>query len=177
MAVAAVSELVRRGHHVRLVIAGDGPQRKRLSWQAQGLPVTFLGHVRGADQVAGLLATADVVLAPGPVETFGLAALEALASGTPVVANASSALSELLEDGAGLLAEGTADAFADAVQEILRRPAADRRVVAPRRGEQYDWAATVSGFLEVHRLRSTPASVGGGSRPAASATAPALPGA
>ena len=75
------------------MVAGDGPLRPRLERRAAraGLPVTFAGFLSGRADLAALLASADVALAPGPAETFGLAALEALACGTPVVVSAESA--------------------------------------------------------------------------------------
>ncbi len=151
LAVEAVAELARRGREVRLVVAGDGPMAAGLRRQAAGLPVTFFGHIDTED-VARLLATADVVLAPGPVETFGLAALEALASGTPVVANEASALREVLGVAAGLTAPGTPSGFADAVQVLLGRPETERRAGARHRAEGYRWDATVAGFLAAHGL-------------------------
>jgi len=51
--------------------------------------------VANRESLAKLLAAADVVIAPGPAETFGLSALEALASGTPVVVSSRSALPEV----------------------------------------------------------------------------------
>ena len=96
VAVAALAELLDRWPRARLVVAGSGPLAPRLATLAAGLPVTFLGFVADRRELAALLATADVVLAPGPVETFGLAALEALASGTPVVVARTGALPELL---------------------------------------------------------------------------------
>lgn len=153
LAVAAVAELTTRGVAVRLAIAGDGPMRGALARQGAGLPVRLLGYVPQRDQVARLLASADVVLAPGPVETFGLAALEALACGTPVVASSHSALGEVLgPDGA--LGDGTPTGFADALQDVLARPEGDRRQSARRRAEQFPWSTTVAGFLDVHRLRA-----------------------
>ncbi len=77
-AVGALAELHRRGVPAVLVIAGDGPQRRWLQARAARLPVTFLGHITDRGLLASLLATADVVIAPGPAETFGLSALEAL---------------------------------------------------------------------------------------------------
>ena len=154
LALDTVAELARRGHRVRLVVAGDGPMRTHLEQHASALPVAFLGFVRDRDRMAALLACADVVLAPGPVETFGLAALEALASGTPVVANALSALREVLgqDAGAGEAVGGTPRCFADAVERVLHQPSRAR--TARRRAEQFPWAATVAGFLDVHRLGS-----------------------
>ena len=152
LAVDAVAALVARGVRVRLVVAGDGPMRAALRRRSAGLPVSWLGHVAARDRLAELLASADVVLAPGPVETFGLAALEALASGTPVVARASSALPEVLGQGAGLAVDGTPAAVADAVGALLARPGA--RAAARARAERYPWSATVEGFLAVHRLHA-----------------------
>jgi hypothetical protein len=75
-----VAELHESGHRARLIIAGDGPCRAALQRRAGALPITFLGFVHGRSEVAKLLATSDVSLTLGPHETFGLAALEALAS-------------------------------------------------------------------------------------------------
>ncbi len=152
LALAAVAELVRRGRRVRLVVAGDGPLRATLRRQAAGLPVRFVGFVATRPELARLLATADVFVAPGPVETFGLAALEAMASGTPVVANSRSALPEVL-GAAGLAARhGTGRRIADAVEELLDRRAEQRRWAARTHAERYPWSRTVSGFLDAHRL-------------------------
>ncbi|MYR56758.1 glycosyltransferase, partial [Streptomyces sp. SID625] len=97
-ALDTLQALRRRGERAVLVIAGDGPLRGRLEHRARarGLPVVLLGHVGDRELLSALQASADVCLAPGPAETFGLAALEALACGTPVVASASSALSEVI---------------------------------------------------------------------------------
>ncbi|WP_420713531.1 glycosyltransferase, partial [Streptomyces sp. MBT28] len=127
-ALDALAALRRRGARPVLVVAGDGPLRARLEQRAreQGLPVTFLGHVADRGLLAALQASADVCLAPGPAETFGLAALEAMACGTPVVASASSALPEVIGS-AGAVAADHGEAFADAVARLLERGERDRR--------------------------------------------------
>lgn len=151
LAVETVRELCRRGLQVRLVVAGDGPMRGQLEQLAQGLPVEWRGHVSDRRELASLMAEADVVLAPGPVETFGLAALEALACGTPVVVNRHSALPEVVGD-AGRSAASSGFVFADAVQELLTLDEPVRRHAARRRAEQFTWDTTVRGFLDVHQL-------------------------
>jgi alpha-1,6-mannosyltransferase len=151
LAVGAAAELARRGHRVHLAVAGDGPLRQAL--QARGGPVEWLGFVRGREQVSALLGGADVVLAPGPVETFGLAALEALACGTPVVANVHSALPEVLGD-AGPGVGQHAAVFADAVEALLADDRDGLRAAARRRAERFPWSATVEGFLTAHGLRT-----------------------
>ena len=69
------------------MVVGDGPAGAALRRRAQGLPVTFTGHLANRRRMSHLLAAADVALATCPCESFGLAALEALACGTPVVAS------------------------------------------------------------------------------------------
>ena len=147
-----------------LAVAGGGPLRATLQAEAaaRGLPVRFLGHVGDRDELAALLATADVAIAPGPVETFGLAALEALASGTPVVASAESALPEVL-GAAGLAAKGEGPAYATAIRTLMSRPEDERRKAARQQAERYPWSAAVAGFLQAHDVVSTtdPATVRG----------------
>ncbi|MFE0180415.1 glycosyltransferase [Streptomyces olivaceus] len=147
----ALAALRRRGGRAALVVAGDGPLRPRLEQRAreQALPVTFLGHLADPGALGALQASADVCLAPGPAETFGLAALEAMASGTPVVASASSALSEVIGS-AGAVAADHGEAFADAVELVLARGEADRRGAARARAECFGWDTAVEAFLGAH---------------------------
>jgi len=150
--IEAVAALRASGVPAVLVVAGDGPLRDRLARRAEGLPVVFTGFLHDRPALAALLATADVVLAPGPVETFGLAALEALACGTPVVVSASSALPEVVGD-AGIAVVG--EDFAAGVAGVLRWPVAARRAVARRRAQEFGWPAAVRGFLAAHGLPLT----------------------
>ena len=138
-----------------LVVAGDGPQRRSLQAQARGLPVRFLRHISDRAVLARLLATADVVIAPGPVETFGLSALEALASGTPAVVSSRSALPAIVGP-AGLATEDDDASCADAVQRLLERDVTERRRLARQQAERYGWPAAVRGFLDAHGLVPEP---------------------
>ncbi len=151
LAVGAVRELVRRGHVVRMLVAGDGALRSSLEKESRDLPIHWLGFVQDRSELAALLAAADVAIAPGPVETFGLAALEALACGTPVVVNRHSALPSVVGD-AGRTSPSSGWVFADAVEELLQRDELARRHAARTRAETFSWDATVQGFLGVHRL-------------------------
>ncbi|HCS56426.1 MAG TPA: alpha-(1-2)-phosphatidylinositol mannosyltransferase [Gordonia polyisoprenivorans] len=150
--IAAVARLDRAGIPAHLVVAGDGPMRTALQHSARGrgLPVTFLGHVPDRGQVAALLASTDVSLAPGPHETFCLAALESLASGTPVVASRSSAVNELVDDTCGAVAENTGAAFASAIERVLTVPRAQRERAARQRAAAFAWPESVRRMLAVH---------------------------
>ncbi len=151
MALDALAVLRSRGVDAVLVVAGDGPLRRPLERRARELrlPVDFVGHLREREAVAGLQAAADVCLAPGPAETFGLSALEALACGTPVVVSASSALPEVV-GAAGVAARDTPEAFAAAVQAVLSRPEPVRRAAARTRAELFSWDRAVAAFLTAH---------------------------
>lgn len=129
LAIDTVAALRRRGIDAQLTVFGTGPLLASLRVAAAGLPVEFAGFTSDRATFAWALATADVVLAPGPAETFGLSALEALAAGTPVVAASGAAVDELLQGAHGSAGEGAAwsgDAFAAAVVRVVARPAAPR---------------------------------------------------
>ena len=151
--LAALAALRQSGVRAVLVVAGAGPLRHSLQEEAaeRGLPVRFLGHLTDPRELAALLATVDVAIAPGPVETFGLAALEALASGTPVVVSSESALPEVIGD-AGLAADGDGPDYAEAIREIMAGPEDVRRAAARRQAEKFPWSASVAGFLAAHEV-------------------------
>lgn len=145
--IDTLAALCDTGVDARLVVVGEGPLRARLERQAGHLPIEFTGFVANRRAVAGLLATADVALAPGPHETFGLAALESLACGTPAVVSRTSALSEIVTADSGALADNDPSAMADAVRDIVNRPERQRRVGARHRAEMFTWQRAAAGML------------------------------
>ncbi len=145
--IDALAALRDSGVDARLVVAGDGPMRARLQRQAARLPVDFTGFIDSRNAVATLLASADVALAPGPHETFGLAALEALACGTPAVVSRTSALSEILTTDSGACADNDPHAIAAAVAGVIDRPEQQRRYCARRRAETFTWPRSAAGML------------------------------
>jgi N-acetyl-alpha-D-glucosaminyl L-malate synthase BshA len=106
-----------------LVMVGDGPDRLDAEQEARTLGVDrhvhFLGKI---EQVAPLLACADLFLLPSQTESFGLSALEALASGAPVIGARVGGLPEVVRDGeTGILcAVGDVEGMAGAAIELLR---------------------------------------------------------
>ncbi len=93
---------VERTTGARLVIAGAGPMEAIYRKHPYASRVCFLPFQQDRAAMADLLAALDVYVAPGPLETFGLAALEALASGTPVLTVNSGAVAEqIVASGAG----------------------------------------------------------------------------
>jgi N-acetyl-alpha-D-glucosaminyl L-malate synthase BshA len=106
----------------RMVFVGDGPDRPRAAQRAAELgvqdQVVFLGKHQSVDE---LLACADLFLLPSETESFGLAALEAMACGAPVIASRAGGLPEVIDDGeTGILCDvGATDAMAEAGVRLL----------------------------------------------------------
>jgi glycosyltransferase involved in cell wall biosynthesis len=117
---------------VPLVVAGDGPLAASLRVVAPP-GVRFAGRV-GDEELTRLRARAGVAVVPSrSAETMGLAALEAMAAGVPVVASAVGALPELLGDPDALAPPGDATRLADAILARHRDAGAGERGLARAR--------------------------------------------
>lgn len=156
IAVRAVAELRRRGTDVELLVAGDGPMRRAMTNAGATSAVRMLGHISDRAHLAALVADADAVISPGRRETFGLAALEALASGTPIVAVDEGALPELLVPGAGTTCRLDPNAFADGLALILGGDRDVQRVIARARAEEYQWSRSGQTLLDRYRSLVAP---------------------
>lgn len=161
LAIDVVRTLRSQGLDVELTVVGDGPLRETLRRRAWDLPVRFAGH-QPTLEVATELADADVCLAPCPAEAFGLAALEALACGTPIAAARTGALPELLgipagtsqATPAGATASPTPQALAFAVRRLLWVPEETRRHAARAAADERGWPAATAAML-AHHERAT----------------------
>lgn len=156
LAVATAAELHRRGVPVVMDVYGEGPHRDELEEIAGDAAVRFHGHVAGRGQLARRIAAADVALSVCPGETFGLAVLEALACGTPVVTASTGGASELVDAASGAWGEPDPQSLADAVLEVVARPEPARRAAARARAEQFPWSASVASMLALHEQLTSP---------------------
>jgi len=122
----------------RLILAGDGPDAPVAREMAQQLgildQITFVGVV---DRVAPLLARADLLLLPSSTESFGLVALEAIASGVPVIASDVGGIPEVIEHGkTGYLAPvGDVAAMSEYAIRLLQDEAQHARFSADARAQ------------------------------------------
>jgi glycosyltransferase involved in cell wall biosynthesis len=137
---------------MRATIVGDGPARGQMerfvARHGMGGWVSLPGRYT-REQIAKVLESADVFVAPAPRESFGIAALEARAAGVPVVARAQSGVADFVADGTeGLLGRTLGD-LARAVarlcvdRELRESIAAHNRVTPPAAGS---WPAVLEGF-------------------------------
>jgi len=138
-----------------LVVAGSGPSRADLERECdRRVPgaIRLLGHIGDRDLLADILANCDIFLHPNPREPFGIAPLEAMASGLALVAPDSGGVTGYANDRNAWLVDAGAASFARAVQAIRPDPeaAAVRRRAARATAEKLDWSRVTSGFFELY---------------------------
>jgi len=123
--VVRIFARIRRAMPATLVMVGDGPDRPDAEKEAEELgvqeDVRFLGRL---ESVATLLQGCEVFLLPSTSESFGLAALEAMACGAVVVATRTGGLPEVIDDGRSGILEpvGSVEAMGRRAVELLRDP-------------------------------------------------------
>jgi glycosyltransferase involved in cell wall biosynthesis len=143
--IERLKAILREVPGARLAIVGDGPARGDLEREFEGSPAAFTGILQG-EALASAYASADAFLFPSTTDTLGLAMLEALASGLPVVAARSGPSHEIVAEGQnGLLYEAdSTSSLVAAVRRIVSddgfRAALARRARATAEGR--DWASS-----------------------------------
>jgi glycosyltransferase involved in cell wall biosynthesis len=146
----ALSQLA--GCHLALV--GEGPAEATLRRAFAGLPVTFAGPLFG-EELAAAYAAADIFVFPSPTETWGLAAIEAMAAGLPVVGARRGGIPDIVREGeTGLLFDPDTPgdlerALGALVGDVAERERQGR--AARARAESWSWAAATAGLRRYYR--------------------------
>jgi len=157
-AIAALPRIRRTHPGTTLTIAGEGTQLEWLKEQARKHKVfkatKFVGHL-DHEQLVQLLHTADVAVLPSHYEPFGIVALEAAATGIPLVTSNVGGLGEAVIDGETGVSYPPRDvaALAAAVRSVLDDPdAAQRRAVAARErlGSDFEWHSIADETAQVY---------------------------
>jgi len=156
--LAALPTLRRRHPGLRLAIAGTGPYEDDLRALARslrvGAAVDWLGFAPD-DEVVARFATADAIVVPSLYEPFGIVALEAAASCTPLVAANTGGLRDAIAGGlaAAAFEPGDTAGLVEAVDTVLADPAAARRRArraAAQVARECSWSAVAERTVDVY---------------------------
>lgn len=142
----------------RLVLAGSGPLQERVQQQASELEIAdmilFLGEVPFSELPA-VYAAADVKVISSDYESFCFAAIEAMATGLPVLTTDCAWVPRLVADGAGIVVPvGDATALAAGLKKLAENPALRQRMGATGRQqvlERHTWPASAEKLMGLYR--------------------------
>ena len=155
--VINIFHLVQQKVPSRLVLVGDGPDRHEASLLTEKLGIKNRVHFLGNhDDILEVLQGADIFLMPSEKESFGLAALEAMSCGVPVVASRTGGIPELVKHGdTGLLYPvGDVEGMAQGCLEILTRPEVCHRFShysRERALKKFDTSIIIPQYEELYR--------------------------
>lgn len=148
--VESIRLLEAAGHAPQVLVIGDGPAR---AWFQERLPkAVFTGFLTG-ETLATALASGDIFLNPSTTETFGNVNLEAMASGLAMVCADAPNTRALMRDGRNAkLCADRPDAYAEALNDLLRAPAARLGLAAAAldRSAAYRWSDILDEVAEVY---------------------------
>lgn len=125
----AASLVARRVPDTLFLVVGDGPRRSELETLASDLELESRTRFTGLrDDARDLIARSSMVVFSSIWEGLSIVALEALAAGVPVVSTEVAGTSEILSDGAGLITPHDDSALADAIIDLLSKPAKQKKM-------------------------------------------------
>ena len=139
----------------RLILVGDGMGRDKLLSEAAHLVpgrVHRLGHMRDREELARIYSNCDVFLHPNPREPFGIAPLEAMASGLPVVVPNRGGVLFYANNSNAWIVPPTGRAFAQAVHDVMSDcTSRERRISnAVATAEAFRWEKVADSFLDLY---------------------------
>ena len=146
--IAAMPKILNHYHDAKLLIAGKGGMidelRNQVNYLGLGNKVYFTGYL-GSKDVQRMYKCADVSVFPSTYEPFGIVALEAMLSGTPIVVSDVGGLNEIVDHGVNGMKSyaGNANSLADSILEVLYNPALADSVVKKAKikvKNDYNWA-------------------------------------
>jgi glycosyltransferase involved in cell wall biosynthesis len=143
---------------VRLAFVGSGPAEGHLRERFARTPTVFTGYMSG-QELAEAYASADVFAFPSDTETLGFVAMEAMASGVPVVGARAGGIPDIIHEGetGTMFTPGNLKELTEKLRELLFDEAKRRAfgVAARREMERYSWRASTEKLVEYYELAQT----------------------
>ena len=147
--------LMRNRPDVRLALVGTGPAEQELRRQFSGTGTNFVGYL-GGEELAAAYASADVFAFPSDTETLGFVAMEAMASGTPVVGANAGGVPDVIEDGVNglLFTPGNTEELQARIGLLLADTSLRERLTRAGRTEmeKWSWAAATRDLVSHYEL-------------------------
>jgi alpha-1,6-mannosyltransferase len=140
----------------RLIVVGDGIGRDEFLSEIESRApsrVVWLGHLRDRSELARIYANCDLFVHPNPCEPFGIAPLEAMASGLPLVAPDSGGVRSYANSSNAWIVPPTSEAFARAIREAMCNDSLRHRRIANalRTAEEFSWENVSNSFLDLYQ--------------------------
>ncbi len=152
--IQTMRALRKRNPEAVMLIVGDGIERANMEREAADMKgaVKFLGHIGDRNELAEILAGSELFVHSNPKEPFGIAPLEAMASGLVLVAPNSGGVTEYASDRNAMLVDPTPEAFADAVRTLLGAPEimAAKSRAAQQTASEFSLDSMADGFLDLY---------------------------
>ena len=151
--LALLTKFSRRDY--RLLIVGDGIERETWQrWCDSNLPgrACFMGHIRDQNDLADIYANADVFVHPNPREPFGIAPLEAMASGLALVAPNTGGVISYANSENSWTVTPDVHSFAHAIEQVSTSPVltTTKTQKALTTAQQYRWDRVAASYLELY---------------------------
>jgi alpha-1,6-mannosyltransferase len=142
-------------HDYRLLVVGDGIERTR--WETASTKrnpgrVMFLGHIKDRNVLADLYANADFFVHPNPREPFGIAPMEAMASGLPLIAPNAGGVTSYADADNAWTVDASIASFATAIEQAMNDQLLRHTKVARalEKAQEYRWDKVAASFLDLY---------------------------
>jgi alpha-1,6-mannosyltransferase len=158
---STLAQLEKSRKSFRLIVVGDGIARESLEHAAQSqVPgkVVFLGHIADRDELSRIYASCDFFVHPNPTEPFGIAPLEAMASGLVLIVPDRGGIVSYANNLNAYLAPPTPDAFAQAIMQACQdeNQVTLKTRAARETANSFAWSTTTGSFLRLYKQLCNP---------------------
>lgn len=139
---------------IKLILIGDGPERKRLENMSKGKNIEFLGKIKHK-QIQAYLKASDIIIQPSYYEPSSIALLDCLATQTPVIASSVGGTPEIIEDKKDgiLITDHNPETYTKAIKKLLANKTQIQQIKTHQK-ESYEkkkWNYVIKDFIDAYQ--------------------------